>query len=197
MKNPLQSDKRLLQIIPNEVCFSCDVCCRFLEVDSPLAPIFTESETEAVLSQGVNPSQFLRQPDGKSHQIRLKPYKDFYICPFFAPVTGHCTIYASRPLDCQLYPFALMFNEDRSEVVIGVDTLCPFGETHLKTEVFQKQIRHLIDYVESETVATQIASNWSLIGDYQDTVEIVHILKNAVKVHRNLKPHATSSTNSR
>ncbi len=190
------SDKQLIQIIPNEVCFSCDVCCRFLEVDSPLAPIFTALETETVLSYGAESTQFCPQLDGKSTQIRLKAYKDFYICPFFQPQTGRCTIYAIRPLDCRLYPFALMFNKDKTKVLLGVDTLCPFGETHLSTAGFQRHIEHVIDYVESETVAEQISSNWSLIGDYQATVEIVHVLQN-VKAHNELKTDATSPTHAR
>ena len=69
-----------------------------------------------------------------------------------------------------------MFNEDGSEVVLGMDTLCPFGEEHIETEAFQQHIQHVINYVESETVTAQIAANWSLIGDYQDTVIIVHTL---------------------
>lgn len=166
----------LYQIIPSEVCFSCDVCCRFLEADSPLAPIFTEIETEKAIADGADPVMFRPQVDGKSAQIQLKPHKDFYICPFFEPETSHCTIYPIRPLDCQLYPFALMLSEDGSEVVLGVDTLCPFGEEHLETEAFQRHIRYVIDYVESDEVSAQIVANWSLIGDYQDTVNIVHTL---------------------
>lgn len=176
METPNPANLTLYQIIPTEVCFSCDVCCRFLEVDSPLAPIFTEIESQKVIAHGADPTLFRPQADGASAQIQLKRHKDFYICPFFAPETSHCTIYPMRPLDCQLYPFALMFNKDRSEVVLGVDTLCPFGEEHLETEAFQQQILHVIDYVESEAVTAQIAANWSLIGDYQDTVKIVHTL---------------------
>ena len=176
---------QLHQIIPNEVCFSCDVCCRFLEADSPLAPIFTEAERERALSHGADGVQFRPQADRKSAQIVLvESSLDFpqsealtgYICPFFNEETSHCTIYPIRPLDCQLYPFALMFNEDRSQVVLGVDTLCPFGEAQLETEAFQRHIRHVTAYVESEAVLAQIAENWSLIGDYQDTVRIVHTL---------------------
>lgn len=167
----------LHQIIPSEVCFSCDVCCRFLAADSPLAPIFTETETEKAIAHGADPTLFQPQADGNSAQIQLIPHNDFYICPFFEPETNHCTIYAIRPLDCQLYPFTLMFSEDRSEVVLGVDTLCPFGEAHLETEGFQQHIRHVIEYVESETVTAQIADNYSLIGDYQETVKVVHILE--------------------
>ena len=175
MKNQLH------QIIPNEVCFSCDVCCRFLEADSPLAPIFTEAEHERLLSHGADGVQFRPQADRKSAQVvleasRLENAQTGYICPFFDEETSHCTIYPIRPLDCQLYPFALMFNEDRSHVVLGVDMLCPFGEAQLETEAFQRHIRHVTAYVESEAVLAQIAENWSLIGDYQDTVRIVNTL---------------------
>ena len=172
---------QLYQIIPNEVCFSCDVCCRFLAADSPLAPIFTEAERARVLSHGADGVQFRPQADRKSAQIvleasRLENAQTGYICPFFDEETSYCTIYPLRPLDCQLYPFALMFNEDRSQVVLGVDMLCPFGEAQVETEAFQRHIRHVIAYVESEGVLAQIAENWSLIGDYQDTVKIVHRL---------------------
>lgn len=173
---PNTSDKQLYQIIPSAVCFSCDVCCRFLEADSPLAPIFTEIEMEKTIAHGADPVIFRPQTDRKSAQIQLKPHNDFYICPFFEPETSHCTIYPIRPLDCQLYPFALMLSEDRNEVVLGVDTLCPFGEAYLETEAFQRHIRSVIDYVESDEVSAQIIANWSLIGDYQDTVNIVHTL---------------------
>ncbi len=172
--NPAPST--LYQIIPPEVCFSCDVCCRFLEADSPLAPIFTETEGKKVVAHGADPSLFQPQTDGSSAQIQLKPHNDFYICPFFDPETSHCTIYPMRPLDCQLYPFALMFSEDGREVVLGVDTLCPFGEAHFESAAFQRHIRDVIDFVESEAVTAQIIANWSLIGDYQDTVKIVHTL---------------------
>ena len=176
METPNPANLTLYQIIPTAVCFSCDVCCRFLDVDSPLAPIFTEAETEKVIAHGADPSLFRPQADGKSTQIELKSHENFYICPFFDPETSHCTIYPIRPFDCQLYPFALMFSEDGSKVVLGVDTLCPFGEEHLETETFQRHIRDVINYVESEEVTAQIATNWSIIGDYQDTVKIVHTL---------------------
>ena len=121
MDTPNPANTTLYQIIPSEVCFSCDVCCRFLEADSPLAPIFTETETEKAIVHGADPALFRPQADGKSAQIQLKPHNDSYICPFFEPETSHCTIYPIRPLDCQLYPtpFALMLSEDGNEVVLA------------------------------------------------------------------------------
>lgn len=169
-----RAEGTLYQIIPNDVCFSCDVCCRFLEADTPLAPIFTETERERVLAAGADAGLFRPQADRKSGQIRLKPHEDFYICPFFEVETGRCGIYADRPLDCRLYPFALMFSEDGGSVALGVDTLCPFGEEHLETVGFQRYVRDVIDYVESDSVAAEILANWSLIGAYQESVTVVH-----------------------
>ena len=108
LANPMKT--QLHQIIPNEVCFACDVCCRFLDADSPLAPIFTEAERERVILHNADRVQFRPQADRKSAQIvleasRLENALTGYICPFFDEDTSHCTIYPIRPLDCQLYPF--------------------------------------------------------------------------------------------
>ena len=48
------------------------------------------------------------------------------MCPAFDPVTQHCQIYEVRPLDCQLYPFALMWDEGRKTVLFGWDPKCPY-----------------------------------------------------------------------
>lgn len=168
--------QQLYQIIPTEVCLSCDVCCRFLDKESPLAPIFTENETERLTSQGIDKTLFQRQKDGKSRQIELIPYEAYYICPFFDAKTHRCKIYASRPLDCRLYPFTIMFSEDRNSVVLGVDMLCPFSEKRYEFDSFQQHMGQVIDYVESEDVRSHILENWSLIGEYQDTVKVFHTI---------------------
>ena len=40
------------QIVPSRVCFTCDVCCRFPERDSPLRPYFTREEIQAAFEIG-------------------------------------------------------------------------------------------------------------------------------------------------
>lgn len=173
--------QQLYQIIPTEVCLSCDVCCRFLDKDSPLAPIFTENETGRLISKGIDRTLFQHQKDGKSNQIALILHEDYYICPFFEPETHHCKIYASRPLDCRLYPFTIMLSQDRNSVVLGVDMLCPYSEEHYELDSFQQHLKHVIDYVESEDVRSQILENWSLIGEFQDTVKVFHTIHHAFK----------------
>ncbi|MCZ6678571.1 MAG: YkgJ family cysteine cluster protein [Candidatus Poribacteria bacterium] len=173
----MRGQRQLQQIVPSEVCFSCDVCCRFLEPDSFLAPIFTEAEVKTAVEHGIAPDLFRPTADGKSAQITLKPHRDMYICPCFDPRTNECTIYPVRPLDCQIYPFALMVNEDQTQIVLGVDMLCPYGEAQIQTEPFQRYIDHIANYLESEPVVETIAANWSLIGPYQETVVVLRPLE--------------------
>ena len=167
---------QLEQIVPNAVCFSCDVCCRFLEQDSFLAPVFTQAEMKGAIANGVNAYFFRPTADGKSAQVELIPHEDMYICPCFNPETSECTIYPIRPLDCQIYPFALMYNQERTKVVLGVDMICPYSEVEIQTEAFQRYIDYMMAYLESDSVVETVAANWQLIGPYQETVIIVRAL---------------------
>ena len=168
---------QLEQIVPSKVCFSCDVCCRFLDQDSFLAPIFTQAEMENAIETGVAVNRFHPTRDGKSAQAKLIPHGAMYICPFFSPETSECTIYPIRPLDCQIYPFALMYSQDQTQVVLGVDMICPYSETEIQTEAFQHYIDYIADYLESDPVLESVAANWELIGPYQDTVVVVRTLE--------------------
>ena len=168
---------QLEQIVPSKVCFSCDVCCRFLDQDSFLAPIFTQPEMEKVIENGVKADLFHPTTDGKSAQAKLIPHGDMYICPCFNPETSECTIYPIRPLDCQIYPFALMYSQDQTQVVLGVDMICPYGEAEIQIQTFQDYINYMVGYLESDSVVETIAANWQLIGPYQETVIIVRTLK--------------------
>lgn len=176
---------QLEQIIPSKICFSCDVCCRFLEQDSFLAPIFTQVEMEQAIAGGMDGNLFRSTTDGKSAQVKLIPNGDIYICPCFNPDTSECTIYPIRPLDCQIYPLALMYNQDQTQVVLGVDMICPYGEEEIQTEAFQCYIDYMTDYLESDSVVETVAANWRLIGPYQETVVIVRTLQKLTSMRMN------------
>ena len=70
-----------------------------------------------------------------------------------------------------------MYNEDETEVVLGVDTICPFAETHFETESFQRYINHIVVYVESDMATKIIVENRALIGPHQETVIVVAVLR--------------------
>lgn len=168
---------QLEQIVPSKVCFSCDVCCRFLEQDSFLAPIFTQAEIESAIANGIDANLFSLTVDGKSAQVKLIPHGGMYICPCFNPETSECTIYPIRPLDCQIYPFALMYSQDQTQIVLGVDMICPYSEAEIQTERFQRYINYMEAYLESESIVETVAANWQLIGPYQETVMTVRRLE--------------------
>ncbi len=115
----------LPQLVPSHACFRCDVCCRFPESDSFLRPYFTGEETRRAIDAGLD-SSFFPDPDGGQIELTPNQHGEGYLCPAFDPGTAHCRIYAVRPLDCQIYPLALMWNQDRSQVVLGWDQKCPF-----------------------------------------------------------------------
>lgn len=173
----MQKTLELQQIVPSKTCLSCDVCCRFLDQDSYLAPIFTDSEIQRTISNGADRSLFRPTADGRSARVKLQSYGEIYVCPFFDPNSSECRIYTNRPLDCRIYPFALMYNEDETEIVLGVDTLCPFAEAEFETESFQQYVDYVVAYVESELTIEVITNNWALVGPYQKTVTIVAVLR--------------------
>lgn len=54
------------------------------------------------------------------------PSGEGYLCPAFDPETSECRIYKVRPLDCQIYPFVLMWDQEHQSVLLGWDIKCPF-----------------------------------------------------------------------
>jgi hypothetical protein len=177
----------LPQLVPSRACFSCDVCCRFPKEDSFLRPYFTAEEIHGAVSHGLDPAHF-SEPTGCQVALVPDPSSEGYLCPAFDPSTSRCRIYDSRPLDCQLYPLALMWSADGSEVLLGWDSKCPFlhdpvshdrDPLHpgamgprvtgggLSIEAYADRIASLIE--RDETIGT-LVRHPRLIGPFQEDV---------------------------
>jgi uncharacterized protein len=206
------------QHVPSPVCLSCDVCCRFPEVDSFLRPYFTAHEITEAISRGIDAEAF---PDRQGSQIRVvpNPAGEGYVCSAFDPATSHCRIYEKRPLDCQIYPLVVMWSADHSEVVLGWDSKCPFLGTGSRFEVRgsgAEQIgsrfgvrgsgaeagRSIDEYgvkiaalLEQENMLAILAHNPRLIGRYQDDVVVLQALPRLTERLR--KQPRTSNVESR
>ncbi len=159
------------QVVPDEWCFSCDVCCRFPEKDSFLAPCFTQDEMNAAREK--NPPL----PPFNSCKITLTPYKEGFICPAFDPTAAHCKIYDIRPVDCMLYPFAIMWDAAGQEIVLGIDTKCPYVRKHQEDSLIKEASGEIADAIESPPLLDILSTNKGLIGPYQDDVIPVVALK--------------------
>jgi uncharacterized protein len=157
------------QIVPSAVCAACDVCCRFPESESVLRPYFTRDEIQAAIAAGVSPDAF---PDHAGTKIRLVPHGEGFMCPAFHPATGQCGIYDSRPLDCRLYPIAVMRDRAHEQVVMGWDTKCPFIVQKLETSESQAYVERTARMLETDAVVRTMVGNPELVGAFQEDVVV-------------------------
>ena len=162
------------QIVPSAVCAVCDVCCRFPETDSALRPYFTSEEIQRALARGITPDSF---SDFTGSKVRVIPHGEGYICPAFEPSTGRCGIYEDRPLDCRLYPVAVMWDEDHASVVMGWDSKCPFIRDNLNSPESRAYVERTATFLESEETARTLIANPQLIGTFQDDVIVLRRLE--------------------
>ncbi len=194
----------LSQLVPSELCLKCDICCRFPDSDSFLAPFFTEEEVQKASRNGLSLDFFTGEKSGK---IGLIPFPDEIEspghnggcqCPCFDPVSHQCSIYEARPFDCQIYPFVLMRLDRQAlpsatpgfggmeseagrplnvnqpnEVVLGMDTKCPFIRDRLNSPEIQAFSSELAQRLESPTCQTLLLKNPDLIGPFQEDVVVL------------------------
>ncbi len=162
------------QIVPSTVCFACDVCCRFPEQDSALRPYFTKEEIRAAVARGISPEAF---PDHAGSKIAVAPHgEDGYCCPAFDPQTGHCRIYEDRPLDCRLYPVAVMWDQAHAAVVMGWDSKCPFIRDSLDSPESRAYVERTFAFLESQETVPIFYANQQLIGAFQGDVIVLRRL---------------------
>jgi Fe-S-cluster containining protein len=161
----------LPQLVPSRTCLQCDVCCRFPDPDSALRPYFTEHEITCALAGGVEAMAF---SDRQGSQVLLVPASDGegYHCPAFDATTSTCRIYEQRPLDCQLYPLALMWDEPQGQVLLGWDTKCPFMREEIPEEI-QRHADRVLDLLDRPEIREQLILHPRLIGKFQEDVVVL------------------------
>lgn len=161
----------LPQLVPSRTCLQCDVCCRFPDPDSALRPYFTGNEITRALSGGVEGTAF---PNRRGSQVILVPdlRGDGYLCPAFDSATSTCRIYEHRPLDCQLYPLALMWDEAHDQVLLGWDTKCPFMREEIPGEI-QRHAGRVMALLDQPDIRDQVAAHPRLIGRFQEDVVVL------------------------
>lgn len=176
----------LPQFIPGSVCLCCDVCCRFPESDSFLRPYFTRDEIDAAVAQGLSPALFI-DPAGSQIALVKDAESEGYLCPAFDPATSHCGIYEQRPLDCQLYPLALMWSADGSEIELGWDTKCPFMREAVPEEI-RRHAGRVQALLQQDRMLQLLSKNPRLIGRFQEDVIVLASLPEVTGRLRSRQP---------
>ena len=165
----------LPQLVPSSACFRCDVCCRFPDPDSALRPYFTEQEIARAVGHGLEASAF---PDAQGCQVALVPdvKGEGFHCPAFESETGICRLYDQRPLDCQLYPLALMWNAAYDEVMLGWDMKCPYMEAQVP-EAIRCHADRVMTMLEEPATVEHLARHPRLVGRFQEDVVVLAPLR--------------------
>jgi uncharacterized protein len=161
----------LPQFVPSSTCVRCDVCCRFPDPDSPLRPFFTKEEVDQAIRGGLDERVF---PDRGGCQILVvpDPEGEGFHCPAFASQTGTCRIYEQRPLDCQLYPLAIMWNAVQDEVLLGWDAKCPFIPEQLP-ESIRLHAERVMELLRQPEILGKIVNHPRLVGRFQEDVVVL------------------------
>ena len=161
----------LPQLVPSRTCLQCDVCCRFPDPDSALRPYFTENEITRALGVGLEGTAF---PNQQGSQVILVPHLqgEDYLCPAFESATSTCRIYEQRPLDCQLYPLALMWDQAHDQILLGWDTKCPFMREEIPGEI-QGHADRVLALLDRADIHNQVVAHPRLIGRFQEDVVVL------------------------
>jgi uncharacterized protein len=163
--------RHLPQLVPSSACFRCEICCRFPDPDSALRPYFTGEEINAAVDRGLEARVF---PDPHGCQVTLVPdeHGEGFHCPAFQSQNGSCRIYEQRPLDCQLYPLALMWSAAHEEVVLGWDAKCPFMHEQVPDSI-RGHADRVMQILGQPVTMAQIADHPRLVGRFQDDVVVL------------------------
>src|SRR3989338_3332366 len=114
----------LKQFVAEDVCLSCDGCCRFKEPDSLLRPRLTQEEMEQPAQGGLAEKIFSKEDVDFKNQIKTAACGGEHHCRFFSSSTNACAVYQNRPFECRLYPFVLVRSRDR--IQLSAHHHCPF-----------------------------------------------------------------------
>ena len=152
--------------MPQEVCLSCDGCCRFAGQNSSWRPKVAREEIGDCYRQELDEDGYIKAIDRRG-QIQ---------CVFFQAGDHTCHIYERRPFECRLYPFLLIKKGD--DPAIGVHLSCPYVQEKWHDAEFQRYVEELQKYFQKQEVLEFIRRNPLLIGNYsKHGQEIEHLFK--------------------
>lgn len=158
------------QFIPQGFCLKCQGCCRFKEADSVWAPCLLDEEIQDLLDKDIPPASV--SIDKKIRPIP-NPGQDSFICAFLNPADNKCKIYASRPLECQLYPF--LINLRGNKVLLTIDLNCPYVKENLRAEEFKEYTEYLAAFLNAPAQVKILKDNPQIIQAYEDVLGILEL----------------------
>lgn len=159
------------QFVPQEYCLKCRGCCRFKEADSVWSPCLLDEEIQELLDKPGIPAASI-SADRRIHPVAHPQGGDF-VCPFLKVADNQCVIYASRPFECQLYPF--LINLRKTKVLLTVDLNCPYVYEQINSQAAKEYIAYLTDYLNSRPLKSMLKDNPQIIQAYEEVQEVAEL----------------------
>ena len=156
--------------LPGLNCLECDVCCRFSDPATEMAPGFSARELRSILDSGLDESPFTGADSAIGEQALLTLDSVGARCPVFHRESNGCRSYEHRPLDCRLYPLALMYDEAGAAVLLGADLACPAIERITNTAVLGDHVAEVARLLDTSLLEMAYASR-SAIGEFKPWME--------------------------
>lgn len=167
--------------VPQNICLSCQGCCRFQNAASIWRPKVSEEEISLVQkrrkdfqniysSASVDSQHFVKAYEiPKPHQFPAECQ-----CGFFDIEKNVCRIYQDRPFDCRLYPFLLL--KKGRDIFLAVHLNCPYIEQTRYQKIFADQLTKLKDYFSGKDILEFLRRNQFLAGEYLEFLHEIDIL---------------------
>jgi len=159
------------QFVPQEVCLKCQGCCRFKEADSVWAPCLLDEEIQDLIDKDI-PLACISA--NKRLMLVANPKEgQGYLCPFLVIDSNKCRIYATRPFECQLYPFLL--NLRSGKAILTVDLNCPYAREKANSTEFKEYVEYLNDFLNRAAQKRLLKDNPHILAAYEEVKEIIEL----------------------
>lgn len=157
--------RELPQFVPQEVCLSCDGCCRFKQPDSRWRPKISPEEADG-RGHGGGPADdvFLKEIDGDGYVKAVRRGEQIRCVFLHGAGDNMCHVYEHRPFECRLYPFLLL--RKGAGAAVGAHLSCPYVQGKRENPEYKKFVGHLQEYFQREDALGFVRRNRSLLGDY-------------------------------
>jgi len=159
------------QFVPQEVCLSCQGCCRFREENSAWSPCLLEEEIESLIDRA-DISAALLTMDKRLAVVKNSSGEGF-ICPFLNTKDNKCGIYAFRPFECRIYPFLISMRNKK--VYLTVDLNCPYIKERINTKEFKEYLKYLTSFLNAPKQLRLLKDNPHIIQAYEEVLDIVEL----------------------
>jgi hypothetical protein len=153
-------------------CQACRGCCRFSKEDIEFGPLFTKEEIDMLRDKlKVLPEFKSCRGSSKAFQFELiksmqKDGSYKYACPFLDEQTHLCDIYQYRPLDCRMWPFLFMRDEENRRSFIACFDMddCPVTDRMTDSQ-FLAYRDELFRMIDKEKILHLVKENPDMIWE--------------------------------